>query len=135
VTGAGAGRGRAALGRGAAVGICKGSSRSPSLLGSMLTGATAGPATGLPFASGTPRIPARSAIMIFNAQNPERCDAALLSRDVPRSACCSLLAVDGGKSWKRERSTDDLAANLYDIKFITPSNGFILGNDGGESCC
>lgn len=37
---------------------------------------------------------------------------------------------DGGKSWKRDRSTDDLAANLYEIKF-TSSDGpaFILGND------
>lgn len=37
-------------------------------------------------------------------------------------------SADGGKSWKRDRNTDDLAANLYEIKF-TGSNGFVLGND------
>ncbi|GAB4823026.1 hypothetical protein N2152v2_010072 [Parachlorella kessleri] len=37
---------------------------------------------------------------------------------------------DGGKSWKRDRTTDDLAANLYEIKFVAPGTGFILGNDG-----
>ncbi|KAG7672399.1 hypothetical protein Ndes2526B_g09089 [Nannochloris sp. 'desiccata'] len=37
---------------------------------------------------------------------------------------------DGGKSWKRDRSTDDLAANLYEIKFTSDSGpAFILGND------
>ncbi|KAL6781579.1 HCF136 [Auxenochlorella protothecoides x Auxenochlorella symbiontica] len=37
---------------------------------------------------------------------------------------------DGGDSWKRERSTDDVAANLYQIKFTHGNNGFILGNNG-----
>ena len=41
-------------------------------------------------------------------------------------------AEDGGKSWKRDRTTDDLAANLYEIKFVVPGTGFILGNDGGR---
>lgn len=36
---------------------------------------------------------------------------------------------DGGKSWKRDRSTDDLAANLYEIKFTSGGLGFVLGND------
>lgn len=36
---------------------------------------------------------------------------------------------DGGKSWKRDKSTDDVAGNLYAIKFF-PGGGFILGNDG-----
>ena len=38
---------------------------------------------------------------------------------------------DGGKSWKRDRSSDDIAGNLYSIKFF-PQNksGFILGNAG-----
>lgn len=36
-------------------------------------------------------------------------------------------AEDGGDSWKRERSTDDVAANLYQIKFTHGNNGFILG--------
>ena len=37
---------------------------------------------------------------------------------------------DAGKSWKRDRGTDDVAANLYTVKFNTNDNGFILGNDG-----
>eukprot|EP01026_Neomeris_dumetosa_P050167 TRINITY_DN43935_c0_g1_i10.p2 TRINITY_DN43935_c0_g1~~TRINITY_DN43935_c0_g1_i10.p2 ORF type:complete len:200 (-),score=22.57 TRINITY_DN43935_c0_g1_i10:208-807(-) len=37
---------------------------------------------------------------------------------------------DGGKSWKRERETDDIAGNLYEIKFNTLDQGFILGNNG-----
>lgn len=46
--------------------------------------------------------------------------------------CLPHCLEDGGQTWKRDRTTDDLAANLYDIKFVGPS-GFILGNDGGES--
>ncbi|PNW82097.1 hypothetical protein CHLRE_06g273700v5 [Chlamydomonas reinhardtii] len=37
---------------------------------------------------------------------------------------------DGGKNWKRDRSTDDVAGNLYAIKFFNPQLGFVLGNDG-----
>eukprot|EP00798_Chlamydomonas_sp_ICE-L_P008833 gene8833-90_t len=37
--------------------------------------------------------------------------------------------VDGGKSWKRDKSGDEIPANLYDIKFYKNGNGFILGND------
>ena len=43
----------------------------------------------------------------------------------------SLFRTDnGGKSWKRDRSTDQVAGNLYAIKFTEKGNGFILGNDG-----
>lgn len=43
----------------------------------------------------------------------------------------SLFRTDnGGKSWKRDRSTDQVAGNLYAIKFAEQGNGFILGNDG-----
>ena len=38
-------------------------------------------------------------------------------------------SLDGGKSWKRDRSTDDIAANLYEVKFTKGGNGFVLGND------
>lgn len=38
-------------------------------------------------------------------------------------------SVDGGKSWKRDKATDNVAGNLYAIKFFK-GNGFILGNDG-----
>ncbi|KXZ52071.1 hypothetical protein GPECTOR_10g1094 [Gonium pectorale] len=37
---------------------------------------------------------------------------------------------DGGKSWKRDRSTDNVAGNLYAIKFFSSQQGFVLGNDG-----
>lgn len=36
---------------------------------------------------------------------------------------------DGGKTWKRDRSTDDVAGNLYAIEFFPNNIGFILGND------
>jgi photosystem II stability/assembly factor-like uncharacterized protein len=36
---------------------------------------------------------------------------------------------DGGKTWKRDKSADDLAGNLYAVKFIAGSTGFVLGND------
>lgn len=38
-------------------------------------------------------------------------------------------STDGGKSWKRDKATDNVAGNLYAIKFFG-ANGFILGNDG-----
>jgi len=41
-----------------------------------------------------------------------------------------LVSTDGGNSWKRERQADDLAGNLYAVRFDTPDKGFILGNDG-----
>ena len=37
---------------------------------------------------------------------------------------------DAGKNWKRDRGTDGVAANLYNVKFNTDKMGFILGNDG-----
>lgn len=37
---------------------------------------------------------------------------------------------DAGKSWKRDGGTDDVAANLYNVKFNGEKSGFILGNDG-----
>ncbi|OUS46220.1 photosynthesis system II assembly factor YCF48-domain-containing protein [Ostreococcus tauri] len=39
-------------------------------------------------------------------------------------------STDGGKSWKRDRGTDNVAANLYNVKFQSETQGFILGNDG-----
>eukprot|EP00232_Nephroselmis_pyriformis_P003014 CAMPEP_0182912610 /NCGR_PEP_ID=MMETSP0034_2-20130328/37601_1 /TAXON_ID=156128 /ORGANISM="Nephroselmis pyriformis, Strain CCMP717" /LENGTH=423 /DNA_ID=CAMNT_0025049287 /DNA_START=42 /DNA_END=1313 /DNA_ORIENTATION=+ len=39
-------------------------------------------------------------------------------------------STDAGESWKRDRSTDDIAANLYLIKFPAKDKGFVLGNDG-----
>jgi len=37
---------------------------------------------------------------------------------------------DGGRFWKRDKSVDDLAGNLYAVKFVTARSGFILGNNG-----
>jgi photosystem II stability/assembly factor-like uncharacterized protein len=39
-------------------------------------------------------------------------------------------STDGGKSWKRDKATDNVAGNLYDIHFTPAGAGFILGNDG-----
>jgi photosystem II stability/assembly factor-like uncharacterized protein len=36
---------------------------------------------------------------------------------------------DGGQTWKRDKSADDIAGNLYAIKFFSDKVGFILGND------
>ncbi|KIY97643.1 Photosystem II stability/assembly factor [Monoraphidium neglectum] len=36
---------------------------------------------------------------------------------------------DGGKTWKRDKSTDSVAGNLYSVRFFG-NKGFILGNDG-----
>lgn len=37
---------------------------------------------------------------------------------------------DGGKSWKRDKSTESVPGNLYEVKFFKGGRGFILGNDG-----
>jgi len=37
--------------------------------------------------------------------------------------------VDSGKTWSRDKPADDLAGNLYAIKFINRKTGFVLGND------
>merc|ERR1711920_245842 len=36
---------------------------------------------------------------------------------------------DGGKTWKRDKSADELAGNLYAIKFVNENTGFVLGSD------
>lgn len=38
-------------------------------------------------------------------------------------------STDIGKTWKRVRGTDDVAGNLYEVKFFG-EKGFVLGNDG-----
>jgi photosystem II stability/assembly factor-like uncharacterized protein len=45
-----------------------------------------------------------------------------------RGACST--RTTRGRSWKRDRGADDVAANLYTVKFNDNDNGFILGNDG-----
>jgi photosystem II stability/assembly factor-like uncharacterized protein len=35
------------------------------------------------------------------------------------------------RTWKRDKSGDDVPANLYSVRFFNQGkNGFILGNDG-----
>jgi photosystem II stability/assembly factor-like uncharacterized protein len=37
---------------------------------------------------------------------------------------------DGGTRWNRDKSADDLAGNLYAVKFVNSKSGFVLGNNG-----
>lgn len=40
-------------------------------------------------------------------------------------------STDGGKKWSRQRETDAIAANLYEVKFFNDGKtGFVLGNGG-----
>ncbi|XP_022743177.1 photosystem II stability/assembly factor HCF136, chloroplastic-like [Durio zibethinus] len=41
-----------------------------------------------------------------------------------------LRTTNGGKSWTRDKAADNIAANLYSVKFINEKKGFVLGNDG-----
>ncbi|KAG4979382.1 hypothetical protein JHK85_033340 [Glycine max] len=41
-----------------------------------------------------------------------------------------LRTTNGGKSWIRDKAADNIAANLYSVKFIDEKKGFVLGNDG-----
>ncbi|TYH25847.1 hypothetical protein E1A91_A03G182000v1 [Gossypium mustelinum] len=41
-----------------------------------------------------------------------------------------LRTTNGGKNWTRDKAADNIAANLYSVKFINDKKGFVLGNDG-----
>ncbi|GKV21303.1 hypothetical protein SLEP1_g31296 [Rubroshorea leprosula] len=41
-----------------------------------------------------------------------------------------LRTTNGGKTWTRDKAADNIAANLYSVKFINEKKGFVLGNDG-----
>ncbi|KAJ6916703.1 photosystem II stability/assembly factor HCF136 [Populus alba x Populus x berolinensis] len=41
-----------------------------------------------------------------------------------------LRTTNGGKTWTRDKAADNIAANLYSVKFIDDKKGFVLGNDG-----
>ncbi|CAD5168683.1 unnamed protein product [Musa acuminata subsp. malaccensis] len=41
-----------------------------------------------------------------------------------------LRTTNGGKTWTRDKAADNIAANLYSVKFVTDEKGFVLGNDG-----
>ncbi|XP_062234001.1 photosystem II stability/assembly factor HCF136, chloroplastic-like [Phragmites australis] len=37
---------------------------------------------------------------------------------------------NGGKTWVRDKAADNIPGNLYSVKFLGESKGFVLGNDG-----
>ncbi|GFP92562.1 photosystem ii stability/assembly factor hcf136 chloroplastic [Phtheirospermum japonicum] len=41
-----------------------------------------------------------------------------------------LKTTNSGKSWTRDKAADNIAANLYSVKFVNDKQGFVLGNDG-----
>ncbi|MBV9385905.1 MAG: photosynthesis system II assembly factor Ycf48 [Chroococcidiopsidaceae cyanobacterium CP_BM_ER_R8_30] len=41
-----------------------------------------------------------------------------------------LRSLDGGKTWEKDRAVEDVASNLYRVIFITPEQGFIIGQRG-----
>lgn len=41
-----------------------------------------------------------------------------------------LCSLDGGKTWQKDREVEDVPSNLYKIVFVTPEQGFIIGQQG-----
>jgi photosystem II stability/assembly factor-like uncharacterized protein len=41
-----------------------------------------------------------------------------------------LCSLDGGKTWEKDREVEGIPSNLYKIVFLTPENGFIIGQRG-----
>ena len=41
-----------------------------------------------------------------------------------------LCSLDGGKTWQKDREVEGVPSNLYKIVFLTPENGFIIGQRG-----
>lgn len=41
-----------------------------------------------------------------------------------------LCSLDGGKTWQKDRQIEDIPSNLYKIVFVTPEQGFIIGQKG-----
>jgi photosystem II stability/assembly factor-like uncharacterized protein len=41
-----------------------------------------------------------------------------------------LCSFDGGKTWQKDREMEDVPSNLYKILFVTPEQGFIIGQKG-----
>lgn len=40
------------------------------------------------------------------------------------------VSMDGGQSWQKDREVEDVPSNLYKVIFITPEQGFIIGQKG-----
>jgi photosystem II stability/assembly factor-like uncharacterized protein len=41
-----------------------------------------------------------------------------------------LCSLDGGETWQKDKEVENVPSNLYRIVFISPNQGFILGNGG-----
>ncbi|HCF30553.1 MAG TPA: photosystem II assembly protein, partial [Cyanobacteria bacterium UBA11049] len=41
-----------------------------------------------------------------------------------------LCSFDGGQTWEKDRAVENVPSNLYRIVFVTPEQGFILGQRG-----
>lgn len=41
-----------------------------------------------------------------------------------------LRSLDGGKTWEKDKEVEDIPSNLYRIVFLSPEQGFILGQQG-----
>jgi photosystem II stability/assembly factor-like uncharacterized protein len=41
-----------------------------------------------------------------------------------------LCSVDGGQTWQKDRAVEQIPSNFYKIVFVTPEQGFILGQKG-----
>jgi photosystem II stability/assembly factor-like uncharacterized protein len=41
-----------------------------------------------------------------------------------------LCSLDGGKTWQKDREVENIPSNFYKIVFLTPEQGFIIGQRG-----
>lgn len=41
-----------------------------------------------------------------------------------------LCSFDGGQTWQKDQDIEDVPSNLYKVVFVTPKQGFIIGNNG-----
>ncbi|MEO8891742.1 MAG: YCF48-related protein, partial [Coleofasciculaceae cyanobacterium] len=41
-----------------------------------------------------------------------------------------LCSLDGGQTWQKDKAVEDVPSNLYKIVFLTPEQGFIIGQKG-----
>jgi photosystem II stability/assembly factor-like uncharacterized protein len=41
-----------------------------------------------------------------------------------------LVSFDGGQTWQKDKAVEDVPANFYKILFVSPEQGYILGQNG-----